>query len=138
MSDRPFSDPKVSPTEDSLKAVLGGTYPCYRKLMVLTESFSHSWNFSKSSGWMLKIFERQKALFYLILLQGGFKINMAVREDERKAFMQDVELASLHEQLSAVKKYAEGYALQLEIQSESDFEKVKPFIKKLISFRTNH
>jgi hypothetical protein len=131
MSDRPFFDPKVSPTENSLEAVIGAAYPCYRKLMGLTESFRHTWHFSKSSGWMLKVFEGQKALFYLIILQGGFKISMAVREYERDALLQDAELTNLHEQLSAAKKYAEGYALQFEIQNEGDFEKVEAFITKL-------
>lgn len=137
MSDRPFSDPKVPPTEDSLEAAIGESYSSYRKLMGLIASFSHSWHFSKSSGWMLKVFERQKALFYLFLLDGGFKLSIAVRENERDAFLQDVELSSRHEQLSAAKKYAEGYALQFEVRNEGDFEKVEPFITKLIGLRTN-
>ncbi len=137
MTDRPFSDPKVSPTEDSLKAAIGESYTAYRKLMVLSAGFTHAWNFSKSSGWMLKVFERQKALFYLILLNGGFKVSMAIRESERDAFMRDAELVSMHEQLSAAKNYAEGYALQFEIRNEGDFQKVEAFITKLISLRTS-
>jgi len=136
MSERPFSDPKVSPSEDSLKAAIGDSYASYRKLMTLTASFTHAWNFSKSSGWMLKVFEGQKALFYLILLFGGFKVSMAIRESERDTFLQDAEMADLHAMLSAAKKYAEGYALQFEIQNEGDFDKVELFFIKLISQRT--
>jgi hypothetical protein len=133
---KPFTR-EVPPSDESLITLFGTVYSSYLKLMEMTASFSHAWHFSKSSGWMLKVFERQKALLYLILLEGGFKLSMAVREDERQVLLQDAELASLHEQLSTAKKYAEGYALQFEIRSGTDFNQVEPFISKLICLRTN-
>jgi hypothetical protein len=43
-------------------------------------AFSQEWNFSKSSGWMLKVFDARKALFYFIPLKCGFKVSMDIRE----------------------------------------------------------
>jgi hypothetical protein len=135
VTDRPFSDPTSAPAEADLEAAFGEAWSFYRQLMAKVAAFGHAWNFSKSSGWMLKVFDRQKALFYLIPLQNGFKLSLAIREGERAALLQDAGLQNLHERLSAAKKYSEGYALQFEVKEYGDFGIVELLIPKLIKLR---
>jgi hypothetical protein len=135
MQKRPFLDKSNKPTGQAIQAALGLVYTCYNEVMGLTASFSQDWIFSKSSGWMLKIFDRKKALLYLIPLNDGFKISLTIREDERDAFLQDGELETMHNKISSSKKYAEGFALQFDIIHPNEFQLPGLFIKKLIAIR---
>lgn len=135
MEERPFLDKKSKPTEQMLQSAFGETYTYYKNLMDSTDSFSKDWNFSKSSGWMLKVHDKKKALFYLIPLKNEFKISMAIRENERKAFLEDKGLETLHSMIKSTKKYREGYALRFNVANEEEFEILELFIKKLIAFR---
>ena len=135
MGERPFLDKSSRPTEQMLQSAFGEIYTYYEKLIDTADTFSQDWNFSKSSGWMLKVHDKKKALFYLIPLKNEFKISMAIRENERKTFLDDIELKIIHDMLKSAKKYREGYALRFNIKYNGDFETVTLLIKKLIVLR---
>jgi hypothetical protein len=136
MEERVFLDPSSKPTEQTLKSALGYLYPYYKKLMDVAGSFSQDWNFSKGSGWMLKVYDKKKALFYLIPLKNEFKISMAIREKERKTFLEDSELEMILNMLKSAKKYREGFALRFKVENDADYKTLELFIKKLITFRS--
>jgi len=73
------------------------------KLMDISDSFSKDWNFSKSSGWMLKVHNKRKALFYIIPMRNDFKVSMAIRKNELSKFLKDVELKNIHNNLLSAK-----------------------------------
>jgi hypothetical protein len=135
MNERPFLDETKKPDEESIRAVLGNTYTYYDKVVGLASSYLQAWIFSKRSGWTLKISDRKKALLYLIPLDNSFKISLTIREKEREAFLHDDELRIIHEKISASKKYPEGYAMQFDIGSRSEFEPVDLLIQKIIIMR---
>lgn len=135
MEERPFMNKDTEPTEEKLKQTLEDLYIYYKELMGIADSFLKEWKFSKSSGWMLKVYDKKKALFYLIPLKNEFKISMAIRENEIKAFLEDNGLETLHSMIKSTKKYREGYALRFNVANEEEFEILELFIKKLISFR---
>jgi hypothetical protein len=103
--------------------------------MEVANSFLRDWNFSKASGWMLKVHDKKKALFYLIPLKNEFKISMAIRENERKSFLKDNELEVIHNMITSAKKYKEGYALRFDVKNNEDFKIIKLLIEKLIDIR---
>jgi hypothetical protein len=135
MQKRPFMDKSSKPNTETLKSVLEGAYPHYKELIDVASSFSQDWNFSKNSGWMLKVHDKKKALFYLIPLENEFKISLAIRENERNAFLEDDDLKNLHNMISAAKKYREGYALQFHVTTDDDYKTIESFIGKLILVR---
>jgi len=47
---------------------------------------------------MIRLFDRKKALLYLIPLHNAFKISLAMRENERDAFLGDDEMGIMHVQ----------------------------------------
>ncbi|MGZ7096623.1 MAG: DUF3788 family protein [Methanobacterium sp.] len=87
------------------------------------------------SGWMLKVHDKKKALFYLIPFNDKFKISMAIRENERKAFLEDNELEKIHKIIKSAKEYREGYALRFDVKNADDFGIIELLIKKLIARR---
>ena len=133
--DRPFEDSAQRPTMAALKSTVGRAFDRYESVLGLASAFSQEWNFSKGSGWMLKVHDGKKALFYLIPLTGSFKISMAIREPERAAFLDDPDLASLHDKLASARKFSEGFAVQLDVNDATDSAIVEPFVSKLIAAR---
>ena len=136
MEERPFIEKSIKPTDQTIQAALRSTYICYKNVVDLASSFSQEWTFSNSGGWMLKVYDRKKALFYLIPLNDSLKISLAIRENEREAFLRDDELKMLHAKISSSKKYIEGFALQFEIANKNEFQSLELFIRKLMPLRT--
>jgi hypothetical protein len=135
MTERPFPDKSNKPTEQTMQDALGGTYTYYKKIVGLASSFLQEWTFTKNSGWMFKLHDRKKALFYLIPLKNGFKLSLTIRDDEREVFLRDSELAIMHDKISSSKKYTEGFALQFDITNKGEFQPLELFIQKLIAIR---
>jgi hypothetical protein len=133
--DRQFTDSSMPPDDAALRDALGGAFERYRTLLDLASGFDREWACSKSSGWMLKVHDRKKALLYVIPLHEGFRVSLAVRETERDAFLRDDGLAVLHGTISTARKVAEGFALAFEVEAGSDFSPVESLVRKLIQAR---
>lgn len=135
MEERLFLDKSAKPTQKTMQSALGDTYAYFEELMNITKSFLKDWNFSKSSGWMLKVHDKKKALFYLIPFKNEFKISMAVRENERKIFLEDYELEEIHDAIKSAKQYREGFVLRFKVTDDVGYEILELLIGKLISLR---
>lgn len=135
MEVRPFTNPSEKPTQNELLKILGSSAVYYLEINEITRDFKQQWSFSKRSGWMQKVFDNKKALFYFIPLKDGFKISLTIRENEKTKFLNDKELDKFTEQLKDSKKYSEGYALLFEISDEGTSNNFKVFLNKLIEER---
>jgi hypothetical protein len=135
MADRPFLEQSNKPTDEAVEAELGAAYAYFGMAVDLASSFARDWSFTRTSGWMFKVHDRKKTLFYLIPLSQGFKLSMAIRESERDALVLDPELAALHEAISEARKHPEGFALSFTVEGASDFEPLALLIPKLIAER---
>jgi hypothetical protein len=135
MVKRVFFDESTEPSEKSLRTELGQFYNNFKYIMDISDSFFKDWNFSKRSGWMLKVHDKKKALFYVIPMKNEFMVSMAIRDNERIQCMNDFELKMIHDKLLAAKKYREGFLIRFKT-SDDDYETFLLLIKKLIHFRT--
>ena len=135
MADRPFLAQSSKPNDESLQAALGPAYGDYRAILGHTTAFVRDWTFTRTGGWILKIHDRKKALLYLIPLNQGFRMSMAIREREREDMLRDPELVSVHEALSSARKYPEGFALAFEVGGQSAIGPAELLITKLIAER---
>jgi hypothetical protein len=136
MEERVFLSQSCKPTEQLLESALENVYTHYKKIIEIVNSYSQDWIFSKKSGWMLKVHDKKKALFYLIPFKNEIKISLAVRENERKTLIADDELKTIKNMIESAKKYAEGFALQFKISSGKEYQIFELFIKKLITIRS--
>lgn len=135
MSERPFIKKTLKPNTTTLPEVLGSLFESYTDLNETTKHFSHIWNHSKSSGWMEKVSDSKKALYYFIPLHNSFKISMAIRESEKNAILEDNRYDRFHAIVNGAKKYSEGFNIQLEIMDAAEYEFAKAFIEIIISMR---
>jgi hypothetical protein len=134
MEERVFILEQPKPVEKSLLNAFGESYRYFKVLMDISESYNKDWNFSKTSGWMLKVHKNKKALFYVIPLKNEFKISMAIRENELNTFLKDTNLKKIHQRLLDTQKYREGFVIRFKT-NDSDYKYFEHLIKKLISIR---
>jgi hypothetical protein len=134
MIERVFTDQTTELTVITLKAAFEDVYTQFNDLITITGAFSKNWNFSRSSGWILKVHDKKKALFYIIPFNKEFEVSMAIRKNERKQFLMDTELKKIHENLLSAKKYREGYAIRFK-SIDVDYDTFKCMIIKLLTIR---
>lgn len=66
---------------------------------------------------------------------GSFIVSMAVREDEKEAFMMNTMLPSAHDKLKESERYYEGYAVKFIVDDENSSEECEKFIHELMEER---
>jgi hypothetical protein len=136
MKRRLFTDANVSPTEALLRKQLGSAINHYLSLMAKSGDYRKQWQYSRGNGWILKVDDMRKALYYLIPLEEGIEISLTVRDGERASFLGNKELEYLYPQLESATKYSEGYALRFDIESQADCTAVTRFLQELMKMRS--
>ena len=135
MDERPFLDKTNRPNDATLRAALGDTWPSCERLLAMGGGFQQSWNHSKRGGWLLKVADRTKALFYLTPLRGGFDVGLTVRPAEREALLGDTAVAGLHGALVDAKKYSEGFALRFHVRNSGDATALEGLLPRIVALR---
>ncbi len=135
METRPFIDAATEPDEDALRVALGPAFSTYEDLLARTSGYVRDWSYSKSSGWMLKVHDRRKALLYVIPLRDCFRVSMAIRESERDALLAVDGLEALRPQLAAARKAPEGFACYSDVGSGADWTAVGLLVSRLAELR---
>jgi hypothetical protein len=135
MKRRLFTDSNVTPTEALLRKQSESALDYYRSIMGTSGDYRKQWQYSRGNGWILKVDDMRKALYYLIAFEGGIEITLTVRDGERAAFLGNKECESLYPQLEAATKYSEGYALRFEIESPAECKSVMRFLAELKKVR---
>jgi hypothetical protein len=136
MNERPFADAARKPTDEAVRAALGAARPHWASLLGLVDGFATEWSFGGRGGWMLKVFDRRKALLYLIPLCDAFRVSLTIRQAEREAFLADDDLAPMHDRIGEAKRYPEGYALYFEVADGTDTGPLETLIGKLVAVRS--
>ena len=135
MNKRLFTDSNVTPTEALLRKQLGPAMVYYAGVLSKSGDYRKQWQFSRGNGWILKVDDMRKALFYLIPFDGGVEVSLTVRDGERAGFLKNEELEDLFPQLESATKYSEGYALRFGIESSAECKSVSKFLAALMRER---
>jgi hypothetical protein len=135
MKRRLFTDAYVTPTEALLRKYLGIAFDYYRSIMGTSGDYRKQWQYSRGNGWILRVDDMRKALYYLIAFDEGIEISLTVRDQERAAFLKNKECEALYPQLDSATKYSEGYALRFEIESDAECKSVMKFLSELMKMR---
>lgn len=131
-----FDRKEVVPDESKLEQVLGEMYDGYQEILTMTERCPREWKYyGKKFGWQLKVMHKWKTLLYLSPLKGSFRVGLAVRDDEREALLNSSLPPKVKQELTAAKKYPEGYPLRFLVKRESDMKSVRLAIQMLRSMR---
>lgn len=137
MEEKLFVDQRIAPTERALRAGLGPAYRYFYRITKAAGAYSQDWTFTKSGGWMLKVWRAKKALFYAIPLKRELKISMAIRENEMAAFLRDDDLKMIRDKFIDARKFSEGFALQFKLASARDQQEFDLFLHKMMDIRND-
>jgi hypothetical protein len=135
MKRRLFTDADVTPNEALLRKYSESALDYYRNIIGTSGDYRKQWQYSRGNGWILRVDDMRKALYYLIAFDDGVEISLTVRDEERAAFLQNKECEKLYEQLESATKYSEGYALRFEIESAAECTSVMKFLLELMKVR---
>ena len=135
MKRRLFTDASVTPNDALLRKQLGTAVGYYNSIVRTSTDYRKQWQYSNGNGWILKVDDMRRALYYLIAFEEGVEVSLTVRDEERAAFLENKECANLHTQLEAGTKYSGGYALRFEIESAAECESVARFLLELMKVR---
>jgi hypothetical protein len=137
MKRRLFTDLEVTPTEALLRKQLGRAMNFYASIVAKSGDYRRQWQYSRGNGWILKVDDMRKALFYLIPLEEAIEISLTVRDNERAEFMRNEEFKTLQPQFEVATKYSEGYALRFGIESSEECKSVTKFLTSLMKMRSS-
>lgn len=98
-------------------------------------NYRRQWQYSRGNGWILKVDDMHKALYYLIPFEEGIEISLTVRDEERADFLKSGEFEKLYPQLESATKYSEGYALRFGIESSAECKSVTKLLTELMKMR---
>ena len=118
------------PTDKELTAALGPAQPLWKQLLAeLADELklaAREWNtYSPKAGWSLRIKRGDRIILYLAPLQGCFRASFALGDNAVRAALAGGLPGPVVKSIESAKKYAEGTAVRIEVNTAEDVEVVK-------------
>ena len=135
MKKRLFTDSAVEPTDYLLEEHLGKAMRFYKTIMGTSINCRRQWQFNRGNGWILRVHNAYKPLYYLIAFDEGIEVSLTIRDSEREDFLKMVGLEMSYPELTSGTKYSGGYALRFEIENEVDCRSASQFLAHLMKTR---
>ncbi len=135
MNRRLFTDENVTPTEALLQKQLGPGMDYYIRILSKTGDYRKRWCYSRGNGWILKVEDKQRTLYYLIPLRDGIEISLTIRDDEMAYFLKYGKFGLQCQELVSAIKYSAGYALRFGIANSMEYASAAKFLSKLMTMR---
>ena len=101
MKRRLFTDSDLEPTDYVLDKHLGKAMRFYKAILAISGTCRRQWQFNHGNGWILRVHDTRRALYYLIAFDDGIEISLTVRDSEREVFLKTAGLEGLHRLSSA-------------------------------------
>jgi hypothetical protein len=135
MNRRLFTDESIAPTETLLRKQLGLGMDYYVRILSKSGEYRKRWHYSRGNGWILKVADMHKPLYYVIPIVDGIEISLTIRDGERADFLKNEEFGLLCPQLESATKYSEGYALRFSVGNSPECASASKFLSKLMMMR---
>jgi hypothetical protein len=108
----------------------------YIRILSKSGEYRKQWHYSRGNGWILKVADMHKALYYLIPVEDGIEISLTIRDGERADFLKNEEFGNQCPQLECATKYSEGYALRFGIVNAPECTSASKFLSELMMMRS--
>jgi hypothetical protein len=130
-----FRDIGASPADGSLRKRLGPAFQYYEIMREISGGYLKQWQHTNGNGWLLKVGDTRRALYYLGAFEDGIEISLTVRDAERESLINSPRHARLQTELLAATQYSGGYALRFGIESLEACLSVSQLVEDLIDRR---
>jgi hypothetical protein len=119
-----------------LRKQLGHGMEYYVRILSKSGEYRKQWHYSRGNGWILKVADIYKALYYLIPVEDGIEISLTIRDVERADFLKNKEFGTQCPQLESATKYSDGYALRFGIGDSPQCNSASKFLAELMLMRS--
>ncbi|MHC4388964.1 MAG: DUF3788 family protein [Planctomycetota bacterium] len=128
-----FSDKERQPTTSDLRKALGQKYSLWT---LIRKGFNkkHSgddleWKYyGKKNGWLAKNIVKKRNIFFLIPLEGSFRLSFTFGDKAVEVINKSDLPESIVKLVNKSRKYAEGRVIQLEVKDTSDCQMIELLI----------
>lgn len=128
-----FDDKSKTPNEKSLGRVLKDTKPVWTQIVTHLEAeygdIRKEWkHYSKKSGWVVKVIQKKRTLFYLIPHDGYFDLSFIFGDKAVAAAEQSTLPQKMLQQLRDARRYVEGRGLSVPVKSSRALKSIKTLV----------
>ena len=129
-----FAGKPQPPNNSELHAALGPARSLWERLLVdLADELkltATEWNtYSPKAGWSLRVKRGKRIIVYLAPLQGAFRASFALGDKAVQAAQASNLPRAVIKSIEGAKKYAEGTAVRINVNSPADVAVVKKLAK---------
>jgi hypothetical protein len=127
------------PTNQKLAKALGKSNRLWKEIKKNLKAdygeLVEEWKFyGQKSGWILKTLRKKRNLFFLIPLEGSFRLSFVFGEKAVAAVVESDLPKDLITTLKNARKYAEGRGLNIDVKRPADVDHTK----KLVEIKVNN
>lgn len=128
-----FDNKTLQPEARQLANALGKSVKLWEKIQSRLaadyEPLTYEWKFyGPKTGWLMKVLQRKRNLFFLTPLAGSFRLAFVFGEKAVAAISHSDLPEPLKAAIKAAPKYVEGRGLQIEVKSDADVSHVLKLI----------
>jgi hypothetical protein len=124
MGTNAFVGSATQPSDVELSAVLGVKRALWDELLEKLRALGvdgREWSsYSHKSGWALKVLQKKRVIVYLSPLKGGFRASFALGDRAVEQALASKLPARVIKVIREARRYAEGTAVRLEVNSHAD------------------
>ncbi len=137
MLKRAFTEQSITPNDTLIGNLLGAKIDLYMTIMNTSNGLNRRWQFIQGNGWLLKVDENEKPLYYLIACENGIIVNLTVNDNELNTMISNKKVSNIQSEINHATKYFGGYAISFEIDSLQHSRIVAKFLSDhIINRRT--
>lgn len=117
-----FTEEATPPTEDSIAAALGVAAPVWATTVAAFEGIGASveWRYYRDGGWLAKATKRSQTVAWLRVEPGHLRVTFYFAARFRELLLDEVAIATLHEQVAAATGRTIALSLELSETSTPD------------------
>lgn len=128
-----FDDKSKTPDDRSLGRVLKDTKPVWLQIVTHLDgeygNIRKEWkHYSQKSGWVLKVIQKERTVFYLIPHEGHFEVSFVFGDKAVAAAEKSSLPKKWIDRLRAARKYAEGRGLSVPVKSPRALKSVTTLV----------
>jgi len=133
MSASYFFDKTQQPTDEDLKGALGKKYSLWSSIFDYLKlnhgAVNVEWkHYGKKTGWLAKNLIKKRNIFFLIPLEGGFRLSFTFGDKAVEQINKSDLPVSIIQSINDSRKYAEGRVIQIPVNHTSDCRIIEQLI----------
>lgn len=130
--DTVFNDKDHQPSDEDMKELLKRSFTHFNKLREMSKDQIQEWKYyGKKNGWIFKVSNKKRGLFYLTPYAGCIRVCMTVNQADKELVLQSACDDQIKAELQDARKYAEGFPIRIPVRIKKDLDQALLVLKTI-------